>query len=333
MTACARPRRPAWRRIVLLGGLLTAVAIAGISVGAVFVPPRAVVAALLDPAAPGSFIVVQYRLPRVGGGILAGAALAVSGVMLQAALRNPLASPDVVGVSKGAGLGALLAIMLLPAAPGIAIPVAVVIGAVAAAALLLLLSRNRMGTASIALTGVAIGALFQAGMQFLLVSFPGDTNQAMIWLAGSLYGTTMPEVLLLGGWLLVCLPLVLLAGGRLDLAALSETSMVGLGVNPRRQRSLLIAIAVALAAGGVAVVGGIGFIGLLAPHLAGRLVGRRAVVLIPTAALLGALLLVVADLAGRVVAAPSEVPAGIVTAVLGVPYLLYLLGRETRIRA
>ncbi|MFC6355475.1 FecCD family ABC transporter permease [Luethyella okanaganae] len=320
-------------RIAVLAVCLVALSVLGIGIGAVFVPPEAVIAALADPSAPGSFIVVQYRLPRVVGGVLAGAALAVSGVLLQAALRNPLASPDVIGVSKGAGLGALLAIMLLPASTVAVIPIAVVVGAAVAAALLLLLARGRSGVASIALTGIAVGALCQAGMQFLLVSFPGDTNQAMIWLAGSLYGTTMPEVVLLGVWLFVCAPLVVLAGRRLDLAGLNETSMISLGTAPNRLRGEFIALAVALAAGGVAVVGGIGFIGLLAPHLAGRLVGRRAHLLLPAAALLGALLLGVADVLGRIVATPSEVPAGIVTAVVGAPYLLHLLGRETRIRA
>lgn len=317
----------------LLVAALVGVVVLGVGAGAVFVAPSDVVAALADPNSRGSFIVVQYRLPRVLGGVLAGAALAVSGVLLQAALRNPLASPDVVGVSKGAGLGALVAIMVVPASSQLAVPAAVVLGAAAAAGVLLMLVRNRPGVASIALTGIAVGAMCQAGMQFMLVSFPGDVNQAMIWIAGSLYGTMMPEVQLLSVWLLLCLPFLVVAGRYLDLAGLSEISMMGVGTSPTKLRAGFITLAVALAAGGVAVVGGIGFIGLLAPHLAGRLVGYRAQWLIPTSAILGALLLSVADLLGRTVAIPSEVPAGIVTAVVGAPYLLYLLRKETRLHA
>jgi iron complex transport system permease protein len=154
----------------------------------------------------------------------------------------------------------------------------------------------------------------------------------MVWLAGSVYGSTADDVLLLGVWLLCCAPLVAVCTAGLDLAAFDDDSQAGLGVTPASHRALLVITAVALAAGAVVAVGGIGFLGLLAPHLARLLVGARARWLVPASALFGAILLLLADLLGRIVALPNEIPAGIVAAIAGGPYLLVLLLKETRRR-
>jgi ABC-type Fe3+-siderophore transport system permease subunit len=312
--------------VVLVIGL----AVLSVCLGAVTLSFRE----LLDGLTGGSdsFVVQQYRLPRVEVALLAGAALAVSGVLLQAAVRNQLASPDVIGVTKGAGLGAMLASLFVPAAARLwAVPLGVVIGAVTVTLVLLWVGRRVGGKGTtLALVGVAIAALAGAVMQYLMVLFPQDADQALVWLAGSVYGSTPAEALWLGVWSLVCIPAVLLAMHRIDLAGFGDDSLTSLGRRPATNRTLLVAVAVALAVGAVATVGGIGFLGLLAPHLARLLVGPRARRLVPASALIGAVLLSLADLVGRVVALPNEVPAGIVAAVAGGPYLLFLLIREAR---
>jgi ABC-type Fe3+-siderophore transport system permease subunit len=167
-------------------------------------------------------------------------------------------------------------------------------------------------------------------MQYLMVLSPKDADQALVWLAGSVYGSTPAEARWLGIWSLVCLPAVLFAMGRIDLAGFGEDSLTSLGRRPGTNRTVLVVVAVALAVGAVAAVGGIGFLGLLAPQLARLLVGPRSHRLVPASALIGAVLLCLADLVGRIIALPNEVPAGIVAAIAGGPYLLFLLIREAR---
>ncbi|WP_395677163.1 FecCD family ABC transporter permease [Inquilinus sp.] len=310
--------------------LLAATGLASIALGAV---PLSI-AEIVDGLSGGrnAFIVMQYRVPRILVSILAGAALAVAGMILQGVVRNPLASPDVVGITKGAGLGALLAIILLPPAWQIwAIPVGVLAGAALAAGALLMIGRHLGGgAATLALVGVAIGALAQAAMQFLMVRFPGGIDQSMVWLAGSVYGSTMADVRILAIWLAVCLPGVLALLFLLDLTSFGDDTLTSLGQHPIRIRAVLIVLAVMLTAGAVASVGSIGFLGLLAPHLARILVGPKTRHLLPATALMGALVLCVADLAGRLVALPNEIPAGIVASVIGGPYLLFLLLWDAR---
>ncbi|MFD5215484.1 FecCD family ABC transporter permease [Microbacterium sp. NPDC058345] len=303
---------------------------ASVGLGAVPLSPIAVVEGLLG--GDQSFIVQQYRLPRVWVAFLAGAALAVSGVLLQSAVRNALASPDVVGVTKGAGLGAVVATtMVPPSALFVAVPLGVVVGAGSVALVLLSVARivGSQGT-TLALVGVAVAALAGTGIQFAMVASPDSADQAMVWLAGSVYGSTPADVILLLVWLSCCLPLVIFCAARLDLSAFGDDTQSSLGVIATSNRAFFVVTAIALSAGAVVAVGGIGFIGLLAPHLARRVVGFRARWLMPTAAMLGAALLMFADLAGRVIALPNEIPAGIVAAVAGGPYLLVLLIREAR---
>lgn len=317
--------------LVLLALAAAVAAVLSLGWGAVFVPPADVVHALISPDAPASFVVRSYRLPRVLCALLVGAALAVAGTMLQRALRNPLASPDVVGVTKGAGLGAVVVIMLVPAATPWMMPVAVVLGALAAVGILFAMVGSRRAPAIVALTGIAVGAVFHAIMMFIVVSRPGDVNRAMIWLAGSLYGSTLDQAAVLAMSLLILLPAVLAVAGMLDLTRLADDSVTTLGRDPRRLRLVLVLVSSLLTAAAVAVAGTIGFLGLLAPHIASSLVGHRPRYLLPASALVGALLLTAADLAGRVFAPPSEIPAGIVISVIGVPYLLFLLWRGSHV--
>lgn len=308
--------------------LILAVAVLGMTIGAVMLS----IGQVLDGMTGGknAFIVMQYRAPRIVISILAGASFGMAGCFLQGALRNPLASPDVVGITKCAGLGAFLAGLLTPPAWAVwSIPAGVVAGAMIGALMLLAIGRSfGGGIAALALVGVALGMLAQALMQYVMVLFPTRADQSMVWLAGSVYGSTGADVIALSIWLLACLPLVLTATLQLEAGGFGDETLVSLGISPRLLRGGLILVSVLLSAGAVASVGSMGFLGLLAPHAARLLVGARARHLIPVSALIGALTLSAADLVGRIIALPNEIPAGIVAAVIGGPYLIFLLIKE-----
>jgi iron complex transport system permease protein len=317
---------------MLVAALILVTAVLGLTIGAV---PLSL-DQLVDGIAGGrnSFIVMQYRAPRVLMSLLAGASFGLAGTMLQGALRNPLASPDVIGITKCAGLGALLAGLAAPPAWVIwAIPVGVMSGAVVGAIILLAIGRGfGGGVASLALVGVALGMLAHALMQYVMVLFPMRADQSMVWLAGSVYGSTMADVVALAFWLLACLPFLLIAVVHLDASGFGDDTLKSLGLSPGRLRGGLVLVSVLLCAGSVAAVGSMGFLGLLAPHAARLLVGSRARYLLPASALIGALTLSLADLVGRVVALPNEIPAGIVAAAIGGPYLIFLLIKEAGYR-
>ncbi len=309
-------------------GLIMAVAVLAMTIGAVTLS----ITQVLDGLSGGksAFIVTQYRAPRVAISILAGASFGVAGVFLQGALRNPLASPDVVGITKCAGLGAFLAGLLTPPAWAIwSIPTGVIAGAMIGALLLMAIGRSfGGGVAALALVGVALGLFAHALMQYVMVLFPTRADQSMIWLAGSVYGSTGAKVIALSIWLALCLPFVVIASAKLDAGGFGDDTLISLGIAPGVLRSGLITISVLLTAGAVASVGSMGFLGLLAPHAARLLVGARARHLVPVSALIGALTLSAADLIGRIIALPNEIPAGIVAAVIGGPYLIFLLIKE-----
>lgn len=308
--------------------LLLVLALAGMAIGAVMLGFGELLTAI--GGGKNSFIVMQYRAPRVAVAALAGASFGLAGLFLQGALRNPLASPDVVGITKCAGLGAFAAALFTPSAWLVwSVPAGVVLGAALGAVLLLTLGRRfGGGTTTLALSGVAIGMLAQALMQYIMVLFPMRADQSLVWLAGSIYGSTGFEAAALSLWLALCLPAIVIAAHLLDAAGFGDESLISIGVTPQRLRGGLIVLAVLLSAGAVAAVGSMGFLGLLAPHAARLLVGPRARHLVPAAALVGALTLSAADLLGRVIALPNEIPAGIVAAVVGGPYLVFLLIKE-----
>nr|WP_314261590.1 iron ABC transporter permease [uncultured Devosia sp.] len=329
--AMSRP----WRTTLVciaLGMLLMVLALGSMALGAVPLPLDRVVAGLFG--GPDAFIIGQYRLPRVVVAMLSGAALALAGLFLQVALRNPIASPDVVGITKGAGLGAMLALIFAPPAwIVLAVPGGVIGGATVVALMLLAIGRGLGGgVTTLALVGVSLGALAQAAMQFLMVRYPRGIDQSMVWLAGSVYGSTGADIISLSIWLLACLPAVVILAMVLDICAFGDDTLKSLGISPNLVRAGLVLTAVALTAGAVASVGSIGFLGLLAPHVARLMVGPRARHLVPATALTGALALLLADLIGRLVALPNEIPAGIVASVIGGPYLFFLLLWEARRR-
>ncbi|UHA75970.1 iron chelate uptake ABC transporter family permease subunit [Paenibacillus sp. 481] len=313
--------------LLLLFGLVS------LGVGAVYIPVDQVMLTLFGQDAEGAFIIEKYRAPRVVLSVLVGAGLAISGTILQGVLRNPLASPDVIGITKGAGLAASITIILFPATSIIALPLSAFAGATVVALLLFaFVYRRGARPTTLALTGIALGAMCDAGIQYLMVKHPVDVNAALIWLTGSVWGRGWDEVLGVLPWLLLLIPLALAFAGKIDVLVLGDDVAAGLGENVKRLRLLLVALAVALAGVSVAVVGAIGFIGLIAPHMARRLVGAKHGILMPVAGLIGAILVLTADTLGRAIIPPVEFPAGLITAAIGAPYFLYLLRRERKVR-
>lgn len=280
-------------------------------------------------------ILFDFRLPRIVISLLIGAGLAVSGCVMQAISRNPLADPGILGINAGAGLAVMLFISFYPStaqAPIYLLPVFAWLGAGLAAALICLLSYKRHENISptrLLLTGVAVAAGISAAMIVLTLKLSPEKYQTMAtWLAGSIWGTNWKYVLALLPFIIVLLPYIFYKSRIMNVLNLGEQTATGLGAFVSREQILLLAAAVGLAGSCVAVSGGIGFVGLIGPHLARRLVGSKHQLLLPTSALAGALLVITADTIGRWILQPSEVPTGIVVAVIGAPYFLYLLTRS-----
>ncbi|GGF75989.1 iron ABC transporter permease [Paenibacillus albidus] len=279
-------------------------------------------------------ILFDFRLPRIVISVLIGAGLAVSGAVMQGVFRNSLADPGILGINAGAGLMVMLLISFYPttaAAPVFLLPLVAFFGAAVTAILIYSLAYKRHEGVSpirLLLTGVAIAAGMSAAMIVLTLKLDPDKYKFVAtWLAGSIWGTSWKFVLSLLPWILILLPYVIFKARVMNVLNLGEQTATGLGAAVNREQFKLLAAAVGLAAASVAVSGGIGFVGLVGPHLARRLVGPKHQLMLPTAALLGSLLVLIADTLGRWILQPSEVPTGIVVAVIGAPYFLYLLAR------
>nr|WP_249039184.1 iron ABC transporter permease [Deinococcus radiopugnans] len=278
-------------------------------------------------------LVLDLRLPRVGVSLLCGAMFAASGAMLQGVIRNPLASPDIIGVGAGAGLAATVFLLAWPAAPPSGLPWAALAGAWGGFGLVLLLSGERRGAGGLhpvrlALVGVAVAAALGAAQQLVLVRAPDGLGAALTFLTGTVYGADSARLLRVLPWALALLPAALLLSRTLDVLNLGEDLATGLGTRVNPARLLCLGVGVALAGAAVTGAGILGFVGLLAPHLARLLVGARHGRLLPVSMLLGALLVLAADTLGRALLPPLEVPAGIFTTLVGAPYFLYLLKRS-----
>jgi len=300
--------------------------------GKVWLTPTQVFAALVERQGSGlGFIVTQLRLPRALLAALVGSALAVSGLLLQGQVRNPLASPDLPGITSGASAGAVFYLAVLAGSLGPhGLPLAAMFGAGLAALLVYGLAWNHGASPlRLVLVGVGVSAMLAAATTFLLVFSPLTTTlSAYVWLTGSVYGASWPEVRALGlWWLALLLPLAALARHAV-LAQLDDDLARGLGVRLQRQRAALLALAVALAGVAIAWGGAIAFVGLIAPHIARRLLPAGFAAQALMAALAGALLVMLADLLGRTLFLPLDLPAGIFVAALGAPFFLYLLIRQ-----
>ncbi|MFE7073541.1 iron ABC transporter permease [Streptomyces sp. NPDC057620] len=270
------------------------------------------------------------RIPRVLAAILAGAALGLAGCVVQSAVRNPLAEPGVLGITAGAGLGAAaVATSGLSGGRPVLIVVAVTAGLATFAVIALLSWRGGFLPDRFVLIGIGCGYGLSAVTTFLLLrADPYNTPRIFTWLSGTTYGRTFPDVVPVAVALAIALPALLAMRDRLDLLAVDEDTPRIVGVRPVRTRFAALAIAAVLAALSVIAVGVVGFVGLVAPHLARSLVGARHGRAIPVAMLLGGLLVCVADALGRTVVAPAQVPAGLMIALVGGPYFIWVLRKS-----
>ncbi|WP_285730614.1 iron chelate uptake ABC transporter family permease subunit [Nocardiopsis sp. ATB16-24] len=317
---------------VLLGALLSAVALvvalSSLAVGDFTMGLGEVVGVFTGRADPMmTHVVVEMRLPRALTALGVGAALALSGALLQRLARNPLVSPDVIGVSAGAATAAVFAVVALGGtAPTIA--VSALVGAVVTALSLYLLAYRRgVDGYRLVLVGIALTAILSAVTSYLLTRTELTTAQrAMLWLTGSLANRDWPHVVTIASALAVLMPIAFLLARPLALLQLGEDTATALGGRVRLWRAVLLFTSAALAAMATAVAGPIAFVALVAPQIVRRLLRERAAGLVASAAC-GGLLVTGADLIARTAFGGSEVPVGVVTGILGAPYLLYLLVR------
>jgi iron complex transport system permease protein len=324
--------RPAVR-LLLLGVLVAVSLLIALRLGAVPLGLGEIVDAVRGRGTPAAVTIIRdLRLPRSVQAALVGAALAASGAAFQALLRNPLAEPYILGVSGGAAVGAVCAIVLGFAAYVWAVPLAAFLGAILAIALVLRISitiGSTLDTRVLLLGGVVIGAFFNACILLALTFADTESfRSAIFWMMGSFSGATWRGSGVLALYLAPAL-LVLLALARpLNLLAIGEDTAAYLGVPVERVKYLAYGTASLLTAAAVAVAGVIGFVGLVVPHVVRLLWGSDYRFLIPASALLGASFLVLADAVARTAAAPTELPMGAVTALVGVPFFLWLLRRR-----
>lgn len=278
------------------------------------------------------FIVNTLRLPRMLVAALVGLALGISGAIMQGLTRNPLADPSIIGISSGASLVAVSMLVLFKGISANLLPLATFGGAMLVAFLIYMLAwRGGDSPIRLILVGVGLGAITSAATS-MMITF-GDINdvqRALIWLTGSVYARSWSEFWPLFGWVLLFAPLACFLARDLNALNLGEDVARGLGSNVTSKRGLLLIIAVALAAATVAAAGTIGFVGLMAPHIARRLVGPDHSGMLPVAGMVGALVVVCADLIGRTLFAPTELPCGLVTAAVGAPFFVYLLWRQRK---
>ena len=277
-------------------------------------------------------VLFDYRLPRIVVTILAGIGLGIAGGILQSLSRNPLADPGIIGLKAGAAFGLIVFgtyCHVLEGTPSLLIPLFTFGGGLLAAAVIVLLAYDRhegLVPIRLILVGIAVAAGFSALTLYLSLKLDEDTYTfASRWLVGNVWGRDWIHVLALLPWILCLVPLTLMQSSTLNALTLGDAVASSVGVRVQRKRLLLLTLAVGLASASVSMTGGIGFIGLVAPHLARRLVGSLHQYFLPVSALLGLLILVSADTLGRSIFAPNAIPAGVVVAFIGAPYFLYLL--------
>ena len=315
--------RPFIFRYSLVTVLLLIASIASLSIGAVFINPFEAVSSLFTQ---NNFIINEYRAPRMFLALIVGSSLAISGALIQGVVRNALASPDVIGITKGASLSAVTIIMLFPSAPLFILPFGSFAGALIISMILtILISKFNVKGSKLALIGLAIGAICTAIVQYMLIRNPLDANTALVWLTGSLYGHSMSNVWVILPWFIVALPVIFYYCHQLDILTLGDDIAIALGTKVKKVKAILLFLAVILAGASISVVGGLSFLGLIAPHMARQLVGHKHKHITFMSGLLGALILMISDSLARVIHPPIDIPVGVIVAIVGVPYFLFLL--------
>ncbi|QDZ16630.1 FecCD family ABC transporter permease [Humibacter ginsenosidimutans] len=332
-TIVAGRRRRLRRRAVVIGVLaasVVAVFAVSLMVGLTFYGPVEVARVIMGQTVPGaSFTVGDLRLPRASLGLLSGFAFGIAGVTFQSMLRNPLASPDVIGISAGASAAAVFGIVIL-ALDGPAVSLLALGGALVTAAAIYLLSiRGGFAGMRLILIGIGVAAMMQSVISYVLTKAAAwDLQTALRWLTGSLNGADWSAVLPLAIACVVLVPVLLAQGRGLGGLQLGDDAAKGLGVRASRTRLLAVLAAVALLAIATSAAGPIAFVAFMSGPIAARLVGPGASPLLP-AGLVGSLLVMLSDLLGQF-AFDGRYPVGVITGVLGAPYLVFLLTRMNR---
>ncbi|MDY0947300.1 iron ABC transporter permease [Frigoribacterium sp. CFBP9039] len=318
--------------LVVVAAVLVGVVVASVLLGDAKLLLGDVVNWIAGRSGPVVSYVLDTRVPRVVAAVTAGAALALAGTLVQGATRNPLAEPGIVGVTGGAGLGAVLFVTTVPAASGWGIAGAAFVGAVLASLIVFgLAARSGFAQNRLVLIGIGVATATTAAISLLIVlTDPFNGAKALTWLSGSTYGRSLADSAPVALALVLAVVVVVAQRRRLDLVGVDDDTPRLLGVSLSRSRLVFLALAVVLTATAVAAVGVVGFVGLVAPHAARALVGRRHARVLPVAVLLGAVLVGLADVLGRTAIAPAQLGAGLLTAVIGTPYFVWLLWRGRR---
>lgn len=323
--------RTAWRVIILILFAFLAVlgAFLSLTKGSSVITMSQIVELLLNPGTdPQSQIIWNIRMPRTIVGALVGINLSLSGAILQAIMRNPLADPHIIGISSGAGLAGVVIMILFPALEYLITPVAFVGAMLAAICIYILAWKNGIKPVRIILAGVAVSAFLSAGISGLMIFYSDRVHGALMWMVGGLAARSWPHVSIILPYAAIGLVLALASASYLNILQLGDEMARGLGVNVEITRIVMTAIAALLAASAVSVVGLLGFVGLVVPHAARLLIGSDYRFLLPAAALLGVAIVTLSDTFARVIFAPIELPVGIIMAFLGAPFFLFLLRRE-----
>ncbi|MEN0650149.1 iron ABC transporter permease [Caldifermentibacillus hisashii] len=326
--------RIAWTKISIFIGIALIVFIFSIGLGDYPLTPIEVIQTLFGEGSNmDELVVYHFRLPRAIISLLVGSALAVAGAILQGMIRNPLASPDILGVTGGASVFVVAFLTIFSNEDNALtvsiswLPLAAFLGATVIAYFVYLLSwKKGVSPIRLVLIGIGISALAQALTTLLMILGPiYRASQANIWITGSVNGSDWGDVTILTPWIGILLMISLFFARKVNIQELGDDIAKGVGGKVQLERFLLLTISTALVGGAVAFAGGIGFVGLIAPHIARRIVGSAYGVLIPLSAVIGGILVMTSDLLGRTLFLPLEVPAGVFTAAIGAPYFIYLL--------
>ena len=310
-----------------LGALLLAALVVSLLFGSVKADPRDIFAALLgrDRESTIARIILYSRLPRTCAAMLAGAALAVSGMVIQTVLNNPLASPSVIGVNSSAGFAVALVCALFPTMQKHT-PMIAFCGALAGVLLVMILAQSTVAARiTVVLAGVAISNLFNAGIDAVVTMVPDAINGVTDFRIGGFTGVTMTQLSPAAKIIAVSLILLLTLAHQLDILSLGSDTAKSLGLAVGRMRIVFLILAAALAGAAVSFAGLLGFIGLIVPHAMRRMIGEDSGALLVSCALGGALFVVICDLIARTLFSPFEVPVGIVLSFAGAPFFLWLL--------
>jgi iron complex transport system permease protein len=321
--------------ISVLSTLIIILFIVSLNMGVVRIAPLDVFKTLIGMGSTrDQLVLVDFRLPRMILALLIGAGLAVSGAILQGVSKNDLADPGILGINAGAGFTVILFIYFFQGSMNsistlgiFLMPLFALVGAMIAAFLIYVLAwKKGIDPVRLILVGIGVNSGFGAAIViFQLKMNPQDFMQAAVWLSGDIWGANWTFVSILAPLILLLLPIAFYKAHSLNILNLGDQVATGLGIKVEKERRLLLLVAVALAGFSVAAGGGIVFLGLVAPHIAKSIIGPKHQLLLPVTALLGSFLLLLADLVGKNLLAPTQIPVGLVVAIFSAPYFIFLL--------